>query len=268
MVRNNRDYLEQVWWLMHHSDDDARRAVVVTCYVDESSTDDKVLPDGVLGGVLFNKSGFIAFDAAWSDLLERYGVRQPLHMKEFAHEHMDRRRRECFIGEAVALVNKHKIVSLTVWLGNREFEQYIDERVRRRHSVYAMAFIAMVVRNNHNAIHNNFLGRVAYLFDEGNNKRSHVLSAHASLKEAEDEFGLRLGAIGFDHDTFVTALQAADMVAWAKRRLKSGGALKYGLEPLGQLFGEEHHLDTDVSGEILQSLNAGFLKKIEAGAEI
>ena len=54
---------------MHHSEDRSQQSPVVTCYVDESSTDDKVLPHGVLGAVLFNESGFIAFDREWSELL-------------------------------------------------------------------------------------------------------------------------------------------------------------------------------------------------------
>jgi hypothetical protein len=46
---------------MKHSHEASREAGVVTCYLDESGIHD-LAPIAVLGGLLLNKSGFLAFD--------------------------------------------------------------------------------------------------------------------------------------------------------------------------------------------------------------
>ena len=250
---------------MHHCAGGLGTTAVVTCYVDESSTDDKVLPHGVLGAVLFNKDGFLAFDSEWSDLLERYAIEPPLHMNEFGqhgkHGHFDSRQRECLIGEAVHLINTYKIISLSTWLGNREWEEYIDPAIRQVYSVYAMCFMGMAVRNRNNTQHNKFQGRIAYVFDEGNSKKHHVLRAHSVLREAEFDLRVRLGSLTFEYDTVVTALQAADMVAWAERRRRAGHAFRNGYGPLQDLFSDEHHLETEVTKKILQDLSEALMAR-------
>jgi hypothetical protein len=67
---------------MKHSHEASREAGVVTCYLDESGTHD-LAPIAVLGGLLLNKSGFLAFDKAWDQMLEDHSIPPPLHMKDF-----------------------------------------------------------------------------------------------------------------------------------------------------------------------------------------
>ena len=252
-------------------DDTGHSDRLVTCYVDESSTDDKVLPHGVLGAVLFNRNGFVAFDPEWSDLLERYGIEPPLHMSEFGrhgkHGHFDRRQRACLIGEAVHLINTYKIISLSTWLHNRLWEQCMDSAIRRAYSVYAMCFMGMVVRNRNNADHNHFQGRIAYLFDDGNSKKHHIRKAHSVLRESEFDSRLRLGSLTFEHDTFVTGLQAADMVAWTERRRRGGHPFRNGFESLEALFSDEHHLETEMTPTILRELNEALTEKATDDAD-
>jgi len=256
---------------MHRSDDPTRQSTFVTTYVDESSTDDKVLPDGVLGAMVTNKSGFTLFDPAWSDMLERHHVEPPLHMNEFGQHgklcHFDACQREYLIREAVGLINHYKIMSFTVRVGNRQFEACIDPVFRAKHSVYALAFIALVALNHRHAEKQNFHERIAYMFDEGNSKKEHVLRAHATFRKTGDDKDLRLGSLTFEYDTFVTALQAADVLAWAKRRLASGLSFPKGFESLHDLFTDENHIDVDVSEDLLRQLNDSFKARVARESE-
>ncbi len=246
---------------MHHSDDEARRSAFVTCYVDESSTDDKVLPHGVLGGVVMNKNGFLMFEEAWFDLLEEFGIETPLHMNEFGPHgrfgRFDFCQREQLLRAAVNLINDYKIVSITTTVANQEFANAMDSSFNL--SVYGTSFVGMVVRNQNNADFSGFLGSISYMFDEGNSKKHHVLNAHSVLRESPD-LGVRLGPIAFDWDTYVGALQAADVVAWAERRRQGDPALRR-FEPLLDLFSPDHHLGTPVTIETLQDINASLLKR-------
>ena len=80
---------------------------------------------------------------------------------------------------------------------------------------------------------------VAYLLDTGNPYKHHILDAHGSIVKSKDRFPLNVGALGFDCDDAISALQAADVVSWSVRR-NLASELKSGFEPLAELFDSKH----------------------------
>src|SRR4051794_34691670 len=56
----------------------------LTCFLDDSALDSKSVDHCVLGGVAFNRSGLDAFEEHWTDLMHRFGVEQPFHMRDLS----------------------------------------------------------------------------------------------------------------------------------------------------------------------------------------
>jgi hypothetical protein len=66
---------------MHQSSYGSRKAGLVTCYFDESGTDDQS-PVTVVGGVILDRRGFLAFGKEWKVLLKKHSIPH-VHMKAF-----------------------------------------------------------------------------------------------------------------------------------------------------------------------------------------
>src|SRR5688572_21921589 len=107
-------YAEELLALMHGPRDEPyQQTAVVTCYLDSSATDDSQLEHAVLGGLVFNKSGWLHFDAAWADLLKRYDVVGGLHMKELTPagklRHITGERRADLLRDVAEIINRDKV---------------------------------------------------------------------------------------------------------------------------------------------------------------
>ena len=103
--------------------DPAREMFDVVCYLDDAATDHKTVDHAVLGGVVFNSSGFAGFDEHSTDLMHRYGVKQPFHMRELTPHgklsHITGCRRLCLLTEVMAAINYFKIHTVAISLNNR-----------------------------------------------------------------------------------------------------------------------------------------------------
>jgi hypothetical protein len=113
-----------------------------------------------------------------------------------------------------------------------EHEQQLSDKLQAAMRVYRLAFMAVVVVNVKTAEAKKYCKPIAYVLDSGTKHRGQVLETHGSMQRDYERAGWQVGPIRFESDTFLTALQAADFVAWTKRRLDSGLGLSEDFEPL------------------------------------
>lgn len=252
-------YAEALWFLMTRTYDPDRQAFAVTCYMDSSGTDDQQLEHAVLGGVVFNKSGFTGFDEHWTDLMHRYGIQQPFHMKELnphgALAHITGCRRWCLLADVMAAINYFKIYTLVATMNNRSHSRELSQRMQAAMRVYRLTFMGAAIANHKHAVSQNYQKPIAYLLDSGTKHVGQVIETARLMQCDRDEGGWHVGTVAFESDTYVTALQAADVVAWLKRRLDSGEHLPADFEPLLALFAE-NHMEAQMTDQALIDLNA------------
>jgi hypothetical protein len=224
--------------------DPVHESFEAVCYLDDAATDQKNVDHAVLGGVVFNQSGFSEFDEHWTDLMHRYGITQPFHMRELTRHgrlsHISGCRRWCLLTEVMGAINFFKLYTVAISLNNREHEQQLSDKLQAAMRVYRLAFMAVVVVNVQTAESKDYHEPIAYVLDSGTRYRGRVLETHASMQGDHEHAGWQVGPIRFESDTFLTALQAADVVAWTKRRLDSGLGLPEDFEPLRDLFTENY----------------------------
>ena len=114
-----------MWLLAQESDIPEKETAGVRIYLDESGTLSPDIPHAVVGGLVINRSHLLPFENAWNQMLNKYEIVAPLHMKEFGpngrfKEVSHDRRRQLFV-ETAELINDHKICSITATLKNAEF---------------------------------------------------------------------------------------------------------------------------------------------------
>jgi hypothetical protein len=238
--------------------DSAREAFDVVCYLDDAATDHRTVDHAVLGGVVFNRSGFTLFDEHWIDLMHRYGVEQPFHMRELTPHgrlsHVTGCRRWCLLADVMGAINDFKIHTVAISLNNREHERQFSDKLQAAMRVYRLTFMAVALAIHQNAESKNYPKPIAYVLDAGTKHRGQVLDTHRVMQRDRERAGWHLGPISFENDKFSTALQAADVVAWTKRRLDSGTPLPDEFEPLRDLFAE-NYVTAVVTESLLGDLN-------------
>jgi len=79
---------------------------------------------------------------------------------------------------------------------------------------------------------------MSYLIDDGFRYPEQLRGAHSILLETEKRKGgfRHTGAMGFDTDERVVALQAADVIAWSARRKEIDGQLTNEFAPLEKVL--------------------------------
>jgi hypothetical protein len=212
-----------------------------TCFLDDSSLDSTSDDHAVLGGVAFNPSGLEAFDEHWTSLMHRFGVELPFHMRDLSDgqrlSHIRGCRRWCLLTEVTAAIKLFNLYTVAVCANNREHARLFRSRLQKAMRVYRMAFLGVVVANAKAAAAVKYSGRIAYVLDKGTNHADQVVASHTTL-QSEDQY--RIGALTFERDSFSTHLQAADVVAWTRRRIAAGKPLVGAFEVLSQLFDDNH----------------------------
>jgi hypothetical protein len=233
----------------------------MTCFLDDSSLDSKSDEHAVLGGIAFNPSGLVAFDEHWTTLMHRFGVEQPFHMRDLSRgerlAHITGCRRWCLLAEVTAAIKFFNLYTVTISLNNRDHVNLFGARLQAAMRVYRLAFFAVVVTNAKAAPAVNYPGRVAYVLDRGTRHSEQVMESHESVSRLDVDNEYRLGPLTFESDTFSTHLQAADVVAWTKRRLTAGKPLVQDFEVLKQLF-ENNHTEAPITPDILRGMDEYF----------
>jgi hypothetical protein len=230
----------------------------VICYLDDSGTDHKTVDHAVLGGVVFNRSHFEAFDEHWTDLMHRFGVEQPFHMRDLTPHgrlsHITGCRRWCLINEVVAAIQFFKIHTLVVSVNNLEHQKHLSDKMQRAMRVYRLAFMAAAVSVHQIATEQNYNRPVAFVLDAGTKYRGQVLETHRHMQADGEHGGWHLGPLRFENDRFVTALQAADVVSWTRRRLDAGLPIPDDFNALPQVV-NDNFASAVVTDNMLRELN-------------
>jgi hypothetical protein len=229
----------------------------MTCFLDDSSLDSRSDEHAVLGGVAFNPSGLAAFDEHWTTLMHRFGVEQPFHMRDLSRgerlSHITGCRRWCLLAEVTAAIKSFKLYTVTITLNNRDHASLFGAQLQEAMRVYRLAFFGVVVANAKAAPAIKYPGRFAYVLDKGTRYSEQVIESHDSISRFDVDDDYRLGPLTFESDTFSTHLQAADVVAWTKRRLTAGKSLVEAFEVLKQLF-DDNHTEAPKTPDILRGM--------------
>jgi hypothetical protein len=102
-----------------------------------------------------------------------------------------------------------------------------------------MAFLITAMRNCLIARRQDYHKRIAYLADEQSKSwTDQVHDARRLIRqwEADSKYQANMGSVTFDTDSHVPALQAADVVTWAARRVLDYGVLDKEFAPLADII--------------------------------
>jgi hypothetical protein len=234
---------------MHHSEDPNKKALALTCYLDESGTDKNNDPNNitaVMGGIVLDKDGFLAFGRKWQKLLRDNQNIKAIHMKEFGLHgrlgHFNEEGKRVLFTEAANIVNRYKIQSIDVSINKKQFDNCVPEIIAKyMGGFYGFCFQLFVESWHRYSIQENIKDSIAYLLDDGNEYKQYILYSYdAMLRFQRDKSSLHVGSLSFDDDEKVSALQAADIISWGARRIQSTGILKKGFEPIHGILTKNH----------------------------
>jgi hypothetical protein len=208
-----------------------------------------VSPLTVIGGPVMSRHGFVMFGEEWAKMLHAYRIPNPLHMNDFVrpngkHIAMPIGMKIALFRDAVAIINKHKLYSLSIGVPHDDFRSLLSEDVcRQLIGPYAFTFFSMVLGNQlfSKKITKDIghLETIAYLVDHGCAFPEQLLAAHSKVQEREGYRGERnTAAMAFDTDDNVPQLQAADVIAWSARR-NAVNKLSNEFEPLRDVLQEK-----------------------------
>jgi len=220
--------------------------LLLTSYFDDSGSD-QLSPITAIGDPTMSKEHFVDFDREWQKILYQYRIPSPLHMTDFVrpygkHIGMRYEMKLALFSALVAAVNKHKLWSVSVAIPQSEFQFSMTADVRKELiGPYAFAFFCSVMFSQGVAkktMRDELV--ISYLIDEGSSFPDQLTSAHSVLVEKERrEGGFRhTGAMAFDTDDRVSALQAADLISWSARRRQIDGSLSDEFSVLEGVFDE------------------------------
>ena len=235
-----------LWWLMHHSYLPNRATMALTAYYDDSGSD-AASPITVIGGPVMSHEAFLEFEDKWSQLLDSYGIPHPLHMKDFSqhgkHAGLSTEVKRELFGKVARLINDLKLFSTSIGVPQPEFNSALPQKYRgKRLGPYVLAFLCAVLTNKSLCDQSILYGErtIAYLVDHGSAGKGQILDAHTAIVEIErSRGGIRnTGSLAFDVDDRVSALQAADVVAWSARRRAFYGGLREEFAPLEEVLSE------------------------------
>jgi hypothetical protein len=264
------EHIKYLWWVMHHSDDPDRRGFAVSCYLDESGTHGGS-PQSIVAGLVLNQSGFLTLDTLWENLLARHNIVYPLHMKEFGPDgkfgHISIGDRKLLFDQAAKIINYNKIHSIAFVVDQSKFNTIIDKRIRRHLGVYGACFMGCAHIAFLSAEHSQYKKDIAFVVESGNKHANHIRNAHKEMINIENNkaMNIHVGSLTFASKK-ISALQAADIIAWGVRRKVAGEHFPKGFEPIKDIFGHNHDQRT-WKEEWLYSLNDAILNKSRNDSE-
>jgi hypothetical protein len=141
--------------------------------------------------------------------------------------------------EAAGIINNRKDSSFSIVVSNAEFKKAIPPKMQSATiGPYAAAFIGLALLNSKIANIHDYPDKIAYLVDEGSSVAEQLRIGHLLVKAFEKgkTQHVRTGSFAFADDEDVSALQAADVIAWSARRKFSGNDLVNEFAPLNSIF--------------------------------
>jgi hypothetical protein len=238
-------YLDNLWWSLHHSESKDRVVLGLTSYFDDSGSDGPS-PITAIGGPAMSRIQFRAFKTRWDKLLFEHRIPQPLKMAHFVrpngkHIGMRKEMKLSLFRGVSNLINSHKLYSLSISIPQVDFRSVLSPEICKTVAgPYSLAFIC-------GAIMHRILGRstnsqtvVSYVIDSGSAYPEQLVAAHLAITNLErrnNDFRYT-GALAFDTDDRVPALQAADVISWSARRRQIDGNLRDEFAPLLEVLSE------------------------------
>jgi hypothetical protein len=240
------EYIDDLWFLLHHSEADERLMLMgLTAYLDDSEAGDSA-SIVTIGGPLFSRIQHKEFSARWGATLLKYRIPQPFHMTNFVRPHgthigMFPEMKLALFRDLARLINSHKYYSLSISVAQADFRNLLSPEVCKAViGPYALAFWCAVLLNRGVERIRNDGNTVSFLVDEGCAHPDQLRTTYGVVRNMEKRFGERYtGALAFDTDDRVPALQAADLVSWSARRREVFGALRDEYEPLNEVLRED-----------------------------
>jgi hypothetical protein len=118
-------------------------------YFDDSGSDDGS-PFVTIGGPIFSRIQAKAMSTRWLRALKRNRIEPPLHMADFLgmgkHSSMYPEFKRCMFLALSAIINEHKLCSLSICVSQEEFKGELDKDIRESLiGPYALAFFSAVV---------------------------------------------------------------------------------------------------------------------------
>lgn len=212
---------------MHHSDEPSRLSSVVTCYCDDSGSHEEAAV-AVVGGLLMNKTGFMAFDSKWNEILHEFRLER-IHMNDFVrpngkHVAMKYEMKIALFNSIVKAILDHRIYTFSVSVPQTDYRSLLSKQIYREvMGAYTMAFFVTIILNAVTAGFVGYKGRIGYLIDKGSDHHHEQMDAgHTVVLEWEKLRGIesQVGPLASDLDDNNNALQAADVIAWSYHRMK------------------------------------------------
>jgi len=250
---------------MHGSGSSLQETAAVRLYLDDSGSEDPGTPWAVIGGMLINYSNFDSFEVQWEDLLARYSIENPLHMKEFGKDgrfaDIQNSCRYKLFSEVAELVEAHKIFSIGANINNSEYQKTFSKELRSTIGYYGMCFIMLVQMNHQMAEHYKYPHRIPFILDLGNPKKEHVVKSHAEIMNWQKQGTyFHVGGLHFEDDRDFGILQAADVIAWGVRRRATGHYFPRAFTPILRMLDKEKgHAEADWKSEWMQGLNESLM---------
>lgn len=208
----------------------------LTFYADESGTDSDS-PVAVVGGLLLRFPDFFWLDVGWRRVQSKYGIMDPIHMREFgAHGAFSRFSADamrCLFADLVCIINEHKHASVAATLDTKTYRRVFEGITKL--SMYGACFAQLAMMNDVAAPLNDYHEPILYVLEDGNSYKKDIVEARVTLALPS------LKTIEFCSDTSLCALQAADVVTWSVRR-RLAAHFPIGFEPLQGLL-DKHHWD-------------------------
>jgi hypothetical protein len=192
-----------------------------------------------MGGPVFAREGFLSLEREWTHTLAFHDVEPPVHMKDFARPHgrlanLTNEERRGLLHDLVCIINRRKAYGLTVAVDSASFRGIFPHKdFKKAFGPTPLAFLwCMVLNYGIVKERKEQVTRIAYFLSNSPvNIQMH--DCYDFFRFYEPHMGMELtGSIGFDSPKWVSALQAADMVAWANRKKQLDEPFNNGFEPL------------------------------------
>ncbi len=139
--------------------------------------------------------------------------------------------------DLVKVINDSKLSSVAATLTSEEYRKAFAGV--STFSMYGTCFVQLAKLISVGARVRGYTGSIPFVLDTGNPYQHQILEAYSFLARHKEKFDLNVGALAFDSDHNLAALQAADVIAWSIRR-RLAATFKNGFEPLAELFVERH----------------------------
>jgi hypothetical protein len=211
-----------------------------------------------------DRDDFLMFDVVWDGLLSRHKIKPPLHMREFGedgrHGHLNYKERAALFSDLSKLISCYKSMSIATTLNHNQYKEIIHPAIQKKMSLYSLCFMLCAHMIHLNAEQKGLQYNIPYIVEQGNEYQQHILMAHAGMiRMQKEKMPLHVGSLTFAGKN-ISALQAADIIAWGNLRLAIGRPIDRGFEPIMDIFRDPHHVKYLWKDSYLKELSDGLLK--------